>query len=86
MSPAKTIFSPHSVDTIKKFCKHGLRVEKLLDKEIERIAKEEPEDPKAKAAQLELIRRHRATGEGIAKARLDLAGIMANINVDVHGK
>lgn len=80
----KTIFSPHNVDTVKKFCKLGVRVEKLLDKEIERIAKENPEDKGAKAAQLELIRRHRETGSTIEAVRLELASIMQNIGVDVH--
>lgn len=81
--PPKTIFSPHNVDTIKKFCKLGLRVEGLLEKEIERIAKEEPEGEKSKEAQLELIRRHNETVARISRVRLDLAGIMQNINVNV---
>lgn len=81
--PTPTIFSPHNVSQIKKFCKTGLRVERLLEKEIERIAKEKPEDPKAKIAQLELIKRHRETAGRISHTRLELAGIMLNINVNV---
>lgn len=81
--PPKTIFSNHNVDTVKKFCKLGLRVERLLEKEIERVAKEEPEDEKSKEAQLELIRRHRETVQRTSRVRLDLAGIMQNINVNV---
>ena len=55
-----------------------------MEKEIERIAKESPPDPKAKAAQLELIRRHRETAGRISKTRLELAELMQNIGVDVH--
>jgi hypothetical protein len=81
--PKKTIFSPHNVEQIKKFCRIGLRVENILEKEIERIAKEKPEEERSKAAQLELIKRHRETAARISLTRLELAGIMKNIDVDV---
>ena len=84
--PPNTIFSPHNVDQVKRFFKQALRVESLLEKEIERIAKDETAaDEKREAAKLELIKRHRGTIEKLASARLDLASMMQSIGVNLHG-
>ena len=82
--PTKTIFSAHNVDQIKKFCTQGLRVENILEREVERIYKENPSDEKAKIAQLELVRRHQDTAAKISAVRLELASIMQSVGIDVH--
>lgn len=83
--PPTTIFSPHNVEAVKRFCKQGLRIETLLEKEIERITRENTfGDEKREAVKLEIIKRHRETVSKISEARLDLALIMQSIGVDVH--
>ena len=82
----KTIFSKHNVDQVKKFCVQGLRVEKLLEAEIERIAKEPVDegDASRKAAQLELIARHRTNITKISEVRLHFQTMMQSIGVNLH--
>ena len=81
-----TIFSPHNVDQIKRFCKQGLRVESLLEKEIARIAKEpiEEGDEGKRGAQFELIKRHREHISKISEVRLHFQTMFQHTGTDIH--
>ena len=79
--PPKTIFSKHNVDTLRKFCKLGLRVEGLLENEMERIKKEIEKEPDKKESGLELISRHRDAVKHISDARLHFATMMPDKNL-----
>jgi len=83
--PPTTIFSKHNVDQLKKFCKMGVRVENLLEKEIERIAKEDASDlPSKKAAQFELIKRHREHVSKLSEVRLHLQMMFQHTGENLH--